>query len=117
MSWIWAMNQGSKRQASWISAWLMPWRRAWATTRMRSGVGRPSAARSALFSSPGTRPSIGTSSRPLSPVSSERSAFCRLSPKVRPIAMASPTDFMAVLSSGSAPGNFSKAKRGILVTT
>ena len=37
--------------------------------------------------------------------------------KVRPMAMASPTDFIAVVSSGSAPGNFSKAKRGILVTT
>ena len=33
------------------------------------------------------------------------------------MAMASPTDFMAVVSRGSAPGNFSKAKRGILVTT
>jgi carbamoyl-phosphate synthase large subunit len=48
---------------------------------------------------------------------SERSAFCRLSAKVRPIAMTSPTDFMAVVRVGSAPGNFSKAKRGILVTT
>ena len=47
----------------------------------------------------------------------ERSAFCRLSAKVRPIAITSPTDFMAVVSVGSAPGNFSKAKRGILVTT
>ncbi len=33
------------------------------------------------------------------------------------MAMASPTDFIAVVSVGSAPGNFSKAKRGILVTT
>jgi hypothetical protein len=31
--------------------------------------------------------------------------------------MASPTDFMAVVKVGSAPGNFSKVKRGILVTT
>jgi hypothetical protein len=37
--------------------------------------------------------------------------------KVRPMAITSPTDFIEVPSSGSAPGNFSKAKRGILVTT
>jgi hypothetical protein len=47
----------------------------------------------------------------------ERSAFCSDSWKVRPIAITSPTDFIEVVSSGSAPGNFSKAKRGILVTT
>ncbi len=46
-----------------------------------------------------------------------RSAFCSDSAKVRPIAMTSPTDFMAVVRTGDAPGNFSKAKRGILVTT
>ena len=33
------------------------------------------------------------------------------------MAMASPTDFMADVSVGSASGNFSKVKRGILVTT
>ena len=47
----------------------------------------------------------------------ERRAFCRDSAKVRPIAMTSPTDFIEVVSRGSAPGNFSKVKRGILVTT
>ena len=57
------------------------------------------------------------SSKPLRPVSIERSAFCTLSANVRPIAITSPTDFMAVVSVASAPGNFSKAKRGILVTT
>ena len=51
------------------------------------------------------------------PVSIERSAFCRLSANVRPIAIASPTDFIEVVSVWSAPGNFSNAKRGILVTT
>ncbi|MNT82895.1 hypothetical protein D3C72_2226890 [compost metagenome] len=55
--------------------------------------------------------------RPVRPVSSERSAFCSDSWKVRPMAMASPTDFIAVVRRLSAPGNFSKAKRGILVTT
>lgn len=37
--------------------------------------------------------------------------------KQRPIAIASPTDFIDVVRLGSAPGNFSKVKRGILVTT
>src|SRR5262245_52516280 len=37
--------------------------------------------------------------------------------KLRPIAIASPTDFIEVVRIGSAPGNFSNAKRGILVTT
>ncbi len=45
------------------------------------------------------------------------SAFCSDSWMVRPMAIASPTDFIAVVSSALAPGNFSKAKRGILVTT
>ena len=94
----------------------MPSRIACATFSSRSGVGVPIAARSALWSSPLPRPSISTSSRPVRPVSSERSAFCSDSAKVRPIAIASPTDFIAVVSVGSAPGNFSKAKRGILVT-
>ena len=54
---------------------------------------------------------------PVSPVSIERSAFCTDSAKLRPIAIASPTDFIEVVRIGSAPGNFSKVKRGILVTT
>ena len=62
-------------------------------------------------------PSIAISSNPVRPVSSERSAFWMLSWKVRPIAIASPTDFIEVVSVASAPGNFSNAKRGILVTT
>ena len=49
--------------------------------------------------------------------SRDRIAFANDSRKVRPIAIASPTDFMWVVSSPSAPGNFSKAKRGTLVTT
>ena len=83
----------------------------------RSGVGMPSAARMTFLSSPAPRPSMAMSSRPVRPVSRPRSAFCRLSSKVRPMAMTSPTDFIEVVSVGSAPGNFSKAKRGILVTT
>ena len=49
--------------------------------------------------------------------SSERRLFCSASPKLRPMAMASPTDFIWVPRVGSAPGNFSKAKRGAFTTT
>jgi hypothetical protein len=37
--------------------------------------------------------------------------------KVRPMAMTSPTDFIWMVRVSSVPENFSKAKRGILVTT
>jgi hypothetical protein len=47
----------------------------------------------------------------------ERIAFWRLSLNVRPIDIASPTDFMLVVSVSSASGNFSNVHRGILVTT
>ncbi len=90
-------------------------------TRMRSGVGRPrarmTAALIAASSSAPATPSISMSSKPFRPVSSPRKAFCMDSWKVRPMAMTSPTDFIAVVSDGSEPGYFSKAKRGILVTT
>jgi hypothetical protein len=56
-------------------------------------------------------------SRPAEPISSERSAFWNDSLKVRPMAMTSPTDFIWVVRVASAAGNFSKVKRGILVTT
>ena len=95
--------------------------------RPRGRGGRPgrSPAGGRASAAPGRRrwrdlsgaPSISISSRPVRPVSIERSAFCSDSWKVRPIAIASPTVFIEVVSSGSAPGNFSKVKRGILVTT
>ncbi len=50
------------------------------------------------------------------PSSSERMALPKASSKVRPIAMISPTAFMRVVSVGSVPLNFSKAKRGTLTT-
>src|SRR3546814_6141791 len=84
----------------------------------RSGRGAAravrTASRSTLPSAP-SAPGISTSLRPVRPVSIERSAFCSDSAKHRPIAMASPTDFIEVVRIGSAPGNFSKVKRGILV--
>ncbi len=58
-------------------------------------------------------PSISISSRPVRPVSSERSAFCRDSAKQRPMAIASPTDFIAVVSVGSAPGIFRRRTRDL----
>ena len=50
------------------------------------------------------------SSRPVRPVSSERSAFCSDSWKVRPMAMASPTDFIAVVSAVVGAGEFLEGK-------
>ena len=104
------------RQEPWICSWSTPSRMACATTSKRSGVGWPRAARIAFLSSPWPIPSRAMSSSPVRPVSSPRSAFCRLSAKVRPIAITSPTDFIEVVSVRSAPGNFSKANLGILVT-
>jgi len=112
-----ARNHGSILQELKISSLDQPSRIACATCRIRFGVGVPRAARIAFLSSPRPSPSISISSRPVSPVSSPRSAFCRLSWKVRPIAITSPTDFIDVVSVCEAPGNFSNAKRGILVTT
>ncbi len=93
---------------------------AWAISSTRSGRDVPSSARIASRSTVPSAPSapgISTSLRPVRPVSIERRAFCSDSAKLRPMAMASPTDFIEVVSSGSVPGNFSKVKRGILVTT
>ena len=56
-------------------------------------------------------------SKTASRLSRERNAFCSASVKLRPIAIASPTDFMCVVSVGSAPGNFSNANRGTFTTT
>src|SRR5215213_8194058 len=46
----------------------------------------------------------------------ERTPFWSASLKVRPMAIASPTDFIWVVSVSSASGNFSKVQRGILMT-
>ncbi len=50
-------------------------------------------------------------------LSIDRSALPSASVKLRPRLIASPTDFIVVVSTGSAAGNFSKAKRGTLTTT
>ncbi len=88
----------------------MPMRKASPTNQMRFGPGSPI---SSMISSR----SVECSSRPSEPTSRPRSAFWNDSWKVRPIAITSPTDFICVVRWLSACGNFSNAKRGILVTT
>ena len=61
--------------------------------------------------------SAGSALSPARPCSSERTAFCSDSGKVRPIPMTSPTDCIRVPRTSVDPGSFSKAHRGILVTT
>jgi len=75
---------------------------------------RTDSSRAAVAAASGAGPSQWNTD-PL--LSIERMAFWSASVKFRPIAMASPTDFMVVVSVGSAAGNFSKAKRGTLTTT
>ena len=107
-------NHGSIAERRYSSSTDAPRRNASAIAQSRSGRG-VSIARQSAASLVRRRASGG--SKPDEPISSERSAFCRLSLKVRPIAIASPTDFICVVSASSAPGNFSKVKRGIFVTT
>ena len=68
----------------------------------------------AIASSSSSSPSGGSAGESSS---RERIAFAKDSPKVRPIAIASPTLCMWVERRPSVPGNFSKANRGTLVTT
>ncbi len=67
-------------------------------------------------SRPLVKGSFASRPSPACPVSRDRSAFCSASLKVRPMAMASPTDFIWVVRLGSASGNFSKVKRGTFTT-
>jgi len=60
---------------------------------------------------------VDPSVHPERPASSARRPFWKASLNVRPIAMASPTDFICVVRRKSAVGNFSKAKRGTFTTT
>jgi len=94
------------------SGTLTPARIAWCTAARRPSCGTAHRASSSA-GSPGASRQLSGAPR----LSSERSAFCRASGKLRPMAIASPTDFMWVVSTGSAPGNFSKANRGTLTTT
>ncbi len=84
--------------------------------KMRSALGVPSFCLITLSSGRSSPPYLPPPPKPRAPISSERSAFWIDSLNVRPIAMASPTDFIDEVSVGSASGNFSKVKRGTLVT-
>ena len=61
--------------------------------------------------------SVAPSCHPARPASSARHPFWNASLNVRPMAIASPTDFICVVRRASAWGNFSKVKRGTLTTT
>ena len=100
--------------ASWISSAVASARSASITLRSRPSCGVRISSSSASLSSSTTR---WLQSKTAFLSSSERSAFCSASVKLRPIAIASPTDFMCVVSVGSAAGNFSKANRGTFTTT
>ncbi len=80
----------------------------------RPSVGVRSSSRSTARSAV---PARGPVQKPACLVSIERIALPSDSANERPIAIASPTDFIVVVSVGSAPGNFSNANRGILTTT
>ncbi len=100
---------------SWSRSTVVPRASAFATANSRSGVGVRQARSS---SSSSIAPNTGScGSNPARPVSSDRIAFWSDSGNVRPIAITSPTDCIIVPSTGSAPGSFSNAQRGTLVTT
>lgn len=107
----WSTNHGSTLVASNSSSAPAPARMACCMVNRRPSCGVRQAARSSSLS-PGSPAQVKEA--PF--FSSERSAFCRASGKDRPIAMASPTDFMWVVRVVSAPENFSNANRGTLTT-
>src|SRR5436189_2539306 len=78
---------------------------------MRSAFGIESLSRRVSGSTNRSAPSPHNTKRLISRL---RSAFCRASLKVRPIAIASPTLFICVVRVGSACGNFWRVKLGIL---
>jgi hypothetical protein len=95
-----------------ISSTVRPARNARLKWNTRSHVGIESFERRTSRGSSGP-----PSSRPSRPISSDRIAFPSASAKVRPIAIASPTDFIWIVNRGSALGNFSNVQRGIFTTT
>ena len=106
------MNQGSIPVRAASSATVAPALIAWCTVVSLPSCGLAQRCRSSALSPGGSFQLNGAAG-----CSSERKAFCSASAKLRPIAIASPTDFMCVVSTGSAPGNFSKANLGTLTTT
>ena len=102
-------NHGSIEVRSWTASISSPRRKSSRITSKRSGPGVSRLSRSCSSAIASSRGGLSSSR--------ERSAFANAWPKVRPIAIASPTDFMCVDSVDSTPGNFSKAKRGHFTTT
>ena len=103
-------NQRSMCDSSWISSTLMPRRSACGDARR---CARAVGSRSSL-----EFVEVHRGRTPATPVSSMRSAFCSASSKLRPIAITSPTDFIARADAGSsAPRNFCRSQRGTLTTT
>ena len=105
-----------------LSPWMSKADKAKASARIEAALwfvvtSMPSLALIVGLSGASSRPCLPPPPKPRAPISSERRHFCMDSLKVRPMAMASPTDFIAEVSVVLAPGNFSKVKRGILVTT
>ena len=100
-----------------ISSIGTPRRVSVSISKRRSGVATAMRSSSASSDNGSSSASPGSAFSPARPCSSERIAFCSDSPNVRPMAMTSPTDCMLVPSRTSAPGSFSNAHLGILVTT
>ncbi len=113
-------NHGSIFVSSCSVSTVQPRCSARKSAHIRRSVGTTSRLRSALSSSSQSSNSVSGpvgNSVPRLPCSSDRTAFRNASLKVRPIAIASPTDFICVVSVGSACGNFSKFQRGNFTTT
>ncbi len=108
----WSTNHGSIFVDSNTSSWVAPARMACMTVLIRPSVGTWAFVSSSSLS-PGSPTQVNC--EPF--FSSERSALFSASGKLRPIAIASPTDFMVVVSVASAEGNFSNANRGTFTTT
>lgn len=96
------------------SSGVAPARIASITVLIRPSVGTAAFASRSAFSAGPT----GVTKSNCEPFfSRDRSALFSASLKFRPMAIASPTDFMVVVSVASAAGNFSNANRGTLTTT
>ncbi len=116
---IWKRNHGSMPDAWATSSTETPARRARLIWKTRSGVGVRSATRRSSGLSLVSRSSARDApvTQPGRPISSARSPFWNASLNVRPMAIASPTDFICVVRRKSAVGNFSNANRGTFTTT
>jgi hypothetical protein len=111
-------NQRSMFVRSCSSSIDQPRRSARNSAHIRRSFGTTRRLRSADSSSSASAGSCIDSGKrlPNFPSSSDRTALRNASLNVRPIAIASPTDFICVVSVRSACGNFSKFQRGNFTT-